>query len=419
MDNIWNTYSKKFWGNKQNRDNCIQWLGKKLNYNCYEDWYQIKSLYIANLNCKLPFNYCYQKAIMEYMPEHDWKEWLFGNVNRQFWGSIEHQKKYLLWLGHELKYKSYEDWYNLSSKILGQRHGWQLLNYYRDVNEIMNNLMPEYDWKEWKFLTAPKGFWKHTNNHIKYMRWLESQLGFKNKEDWYNVTKNDFNDNYGNALLNKYKFVLSKIVISSFPEYDLKEWMFKGGVPTNFWKDKNNIIRYMQWIELKLNITKDEEWFSLTKRNFLDNKGGSLIAYYFDGKYIKLIQFYKPHIEDDKFYKVGSKNQKKLFNYIKDFFPNEEILWNYGHPDLRFTESNYKMQLDIFIKNKNIAIEYQGEQHFKINTSWNTEDSLKKLQKRDKEKKIACKKNNIKLIEIDYKWSGTKESIYKILEETC
>ena len=47
-------------------------------------------------------------------------------------------------------------------------------------------------------------------------------------------------------------------------------------------------------------------------------------------------------------------------------------------------------------------IEYQGDVHFISTGGWNTEEKLKERQKRDEIKRIFCKENNIKLIEILY-----------------
>ena len=58
--------------------------------------------------------------------------------------------------------------------------------------------------------------------------------------------------------------------------------------------------------------------------------------------------------------------------------------------------------LDIFIPKYNIAIEYQGKQHFMPLDFFGGEKGFKKCQERDIKKNKYCKNNNIQLIRIPY-----------------
>ena len=70
------------------------------------------------------------------------------------------------------------------------------------------------------------------------------------------------------------------------------------------------------------------------------------------------------------------------------------------------------MELDIWIPEISLAVEYQGEQHFE--TFWKgsvdlTESqTLESTQRRDEEKRKACRENGITLIEIHYTWDKTQ-----------
>ena len=60
------------------------------------------------------------------------------------------------------------------------------------------------------------------------------------------------------------------------------------------------------------------------------------------------------------------------------------------------------LPFDFYLPEKNICIEYDGEQHFKENTFWGGKDAFKKQQIRDKIKTDYCKENNIHLLRIRY-----------------
>lgn len=112
-----------------------------------------------------------------------------------------------------------------------------------------------------------------------------------------------------------------------------------------------------------------------------------------------------------------SKKQKLLLWIIQNIFPNEVIEFDYKDNNLRFPDTGFKLELDIFMPNKNVAFEYQGEQHFKPVLYWGGIDRFKRGQEKDRLKKIVCKENNIRLLEVPYTWKGDKEFIQKLLED--
>lgn len=67
------------------------------------------------------------------------------------------------------------------------------------------------------------------------------------------------------------------------------------------------------------------------------------------------------------------------------------------------------MQLDVYIEELRLAVEYQGEQHYKP-SYWNTTD-VATQQMRDREKRNACEQHSITLIEIPYWWDRRTSSL--------
>jgi len=108
-------------------------------------------------------------------------------------------------------------------------------------------------------------------------------------------------------------------------------------------------------------------------------------------------------IENEVRRKFGHKNigeawtsETILYYIVQSLFKNKTILRHY-RPD--FLEG---LELDIFIKELNIGIEYQGIQHYKPIKHWGGKESFNKLKERDLKKKNICEKLGIKLIYFDY-----------------
>lgn len=108
-----------------------------------------------------------------------------------------------------------------------------------------------------------------------------------------------------------------------------------------------------------------------------------------------------------------------MFNCCKQLFPNEgnsltidthvliEIYEEFIHQDLSF-QSGRSFQFDTFVPKLKLALEYQGEQHY---YQVYPLGQLDQIQRRDQEKRTACKAHEINLIEVPYWWDRTKESL--------
>lgn len=82
----------------------------------------------------------------------------------------------------------------------------------------------------------------------------------------------------------------------------------------------------------------------------------------------------------------------------------DEIKKVYKHSIYQYHNSSIlgKQSYDIYIPSKKIAIEYQGEQHFKPVDYFGGKDSYKRQRKLDKEKKIKSKEHGITLLYFTY-----------------
>ena len=70
------------------------------------------------------------------------------------------------------------------------------------------------------------------------------------------------------------------------------------------------------------------------------------------------------------------------------------------------------MSYDVYILELKVAIEYQGEQHFKPVDIFGGEQHFVEQQKRDRLKNLLSEKNNIKLIYVNY-WEDISEDLIR------
>ena len=96
------------------------------------------------------------------------------------------------------------------------------------------------------------------------------------------------------------------------------------------------------------------------------------------------------------------KSEIQLTKLIEQYYGAENVITSY-HPI--WAESNKKvlLEFDIYIKSKNILIEYNGRQHYEYVPFFHgTKKAFNEQKKRDNRKKRLAKKQGIELIVFKY-----------------
>ena len=96
---------------------------------------------------------------------------------------------------------------------------------------------------------------------------------------------------------------------------------------------------------------------------------------------------------------LNSKGEFKVSNVLLE--NNIEFVKQKSYPDLRSSKFGI-LRFDFYIPEGNYLIEYDGQQHFKAGSGWDTEDHFEKVKRNDKIKNEYCKRNGITLIRIPY-----------------
>jgi hypothetical protein len=195
----------RFWHHKENRRRYMRWLEKQLGFRRADDWYAVTlkdfqdhkggAFLVTCHSC------CISAAVMDYLPEHDWKEWLFHKTPSGFWLLRKNRHRYMRWLGELLGYHRPEDWYAVQREDFTANSGGECLKHYHGSPALaVMDLFPKHNWQEWRFRRVPSGFWHRRENRQRYLRWLIKRLGVRSLEDWMNVRTVDFANNCGGGL---------------------------------------------------------------------------------------------------------------------------------------------------------------------------------------------------------------------------
>lgn len=403
------------------KDKIVEY-GKLNGYVSEEDYYKGYDFKFLNLNQYTFYNTfdSPSDAIRYCFPNYIFLEWKFKKCKSGWWQNIKNQKQYLKWFEELKGIKSPEDWYNITYQNIKDNYGAQILSFFSNSpKKIAKFLYPEFEFKFWKFRCSSMNDWSNLNNQKEYLKWFEELKGIKSPEDWYNITSKDIiNCNGATLITNNYNNSVYNVVNFLYPDYNFINWKFKN-IPKNYWSKDENKIKFLKWFEELKGIKSPEDWYNVSLNDFLDNNAYSLLRKF--EKIYNVAKFLYPdfNFEQDKFYS-NTKTQGLIYQYVKEILEEDnldyDVHYNYKW-DVTYDNSNRKIELDIFIPELKLAIEYNGEQHYHLHEHFHrSEDVFLKQQERDIEKKRKCKEYNIKLYVIKYDEEITKEKIVKIFE---
>jgi hypothetical protein len=69
----------------------------------------------------------------------------------------------------------------------------------------------------------------------------------------------------------------------------LVPWKFKDPVPQNFWSNKDNRKRFLEWLGKRLGFNQQEDWYKITSEDIITN-GGKTLLINFNGSPSKVVQ---------------------------------------------------------------------------------------------------------------------------------
>jgi hypothetical protein len=88
--------------------------------------------------------------------------------------------------------------------------------------------------------------------------------------------------------------------------------------------------------------------------------------------------------------------EAEMYSLVKKLFPEEVILREASPVWLG------RQRLDVYLPALNLALEYQGEQHYKAVNAFGGEVALQRTLERDALKKLRCAENGVHLVEIRF-----------------
>ena len=107
----------------------------------------------------------------------------------------------------------------------------------------------------------------------------------------------------------------------------------------------------------------------------------------------------------------GWASENEIYAYTKELLSDYEVKQHYSPPWLS------PKHLDVYIPDLQIAIEYQGAQHYEPVNRFGGEEAFSQTQVRDKIKTKLCQEHNVKLLHVCYDDENTEKTIQDFIEK--
>jgi len=414
-----------YWDNIENHIKYAKWLGETLGYKNMDDWYQIThTLICENCGGGLVVNKYRDSPLMflkGVFPDVEWLPWKFGVTTNGYWDDIENHIKYANWLGERLGYKNMDDWYQINQTLIHDNCGGLLNKYSGSPLRFLEGVFPDAEWLPWKFYMSSHGTWDDIENHIKYANWLGETLGYKNMDDWYQITGTLISDNCGGGLLaSKYSGSPLMFLKGVFPDVEWLPWKF-GVTQNGYWNTIENHIKYANWLGETLGYKNMDDWYQINQRLIHDNCGCGLLNKYRSSPKLFVMSVYPEHTWDSsKFVKNYSQGQIEWLNYMILSIP--DIIHAINNDNGEYLIPNSRYHADGYSESKKMILEYHGDfwhgnpKVFKkeeMNSV--TRTTYGEQYEKTLEKQRFCEEHEYKYISIwESEWIRGKNSIIKL-----
>jgi hypothetical protein len=105
--------------------------------------------------------------------------------------------------------------------------------------------------------------------------------------------------------------------------------------------------------------------------------------------------------------------QRLLLRWVADICNDLDVVEQVqiGH----LPDSHQRLELDVYVPELNLALEYQGQQHYWDGMYQHHSANVQSF--RDQLKRQACRQFGIKLIQVPFWWNGDRNSIAQLLND--
>jgi len=231
--------------------------------------------------------------------------------------------------------------------------------------------------------------------------------------DWYLTPQHRISSFGGKSLLSNYfNSSLIRALLSVYSSHSWQVWKFKR-TPRFSWT-KKHLFSFFSSLWKDLKMKELEEWYKISM-GVIKRLGASSVLKKMKDVRTSLSTIYPHHSWQAPLFTKRNKRacQRMIYLNTKALFPGLEVKEDHKHDRLLCEETMTHFQIDVYLPQVELALEYNGIQHYE-NTQPFVQSSLSHFC--DEAKKRSCSVLGITLLEIPFWKRGEQVFLEKIVQ---
>jgi hypothetical protein len=200
-------------------------LGSDLHIQNLEDWYDVDPASLTkNGHTMRILNQYYRGSILRALqcvyPQYPWQLPIGKHDPKGYWKDLKKQREFFEQFAKQMNFQRPGDWYQVKTQHVIESGDGNFIKTHHggSISTALFHAFPEYEWKLWKFIQVPRGFWDKDINLKAYISWLADELNICKMEDWYSVTWNQVMEMRGTTVIQRYGGFLA-VLQKCFPNH--------------------------------------------------------------------------------------------------------------------------------------------------------------------------------------------------------
>jgi len=326
-------------------------------------------------------------------PEHEWHFWVFLK-EKDGWCRRENQKMFLSWLYSRLNLSHPREWYDVNPNTVVYHGGKELLKMYGTLSLALFTLFPQHQFQLWLFQheRVPPGFWEYESNQRQFFYWYARDRELKAPSDLYRIRGWELKNLKCNCFLKgMYGGSGIRAISSLFPEFRWNSLLFRHVRQYSKRKEEELYERMCS----HLNLKSPKEWERVSMVSVREIAGRYVIP-----TASNLFKLLKKVVPDHKWdlccflSQQKKSSQRMVEKLLERYLPKNTVVANN-----KMVHGCGEMEIDIFVDEVALGLEYQGAQHYEEVYCVGKLDSM---MERDERKEKSCNEMGITLIQLPF-----------------
>jgi hypothetical protein len=394
------------WDHMENQREFFDWIAESLCIHSQWDWYKVTKTQIIQNGGESLLSY-YQtspsNALISIYADSSWQLWRFQFIPKNYWESLDNQLAFIQYFEDEIGILHLEDWYNVTNYDIISRGGLGLLTMYeQSICQLLMSIYNNFEWQPWRFEKTERSHWDMIDYHRKFFDTLGESLDVQYQEDWYKIKRSNVIEGGGGPLLDRYyDRSIIKALRCIYPDANWQPWRFE----TRFVLEEIQTKEFLEWMENKFRMENSTKWLGFPKQRLMETRYGRKILRERGGSMMELLRTAYPEVKwntSQWYLHSKSNSQELLYGALRSTLSSKIEIEK--EATISIFQRKKPMRFDIWIPSLNVAIEYQGIQHFVEDKFIHWDGKVDMQCRADMRREFACKSVNISLLNVPFWW---------------